>query len=89
MKRKTRNILVIILSIIAMLALAMVDLTSHGKLTAGFLGMAVLLLGATIYPSVYDLVRKKKKDKQMGGKNDSTNGGAVHECMALSENFSL
>lgn len=68
MKRKTRNILVIILSIIAMLALAMVDLTSHGKLTAGFLGMAVLLLGATIYPSVYDLVRKKKKDKQMGGK---------------------
>lgn len=68
MKRKTRNILVIILSIIAMLALAMVDLTSHGKLTTGFLGMAVLLLGATIYPSVYDLVRKKKKDKQMGGK---------------------
>ncbi len=64
MKMKTRNILIIVLSITGMFALALVDITSNGKLTTGFLGMALLLLGATIYPSALDLVKGRRKKQQ-------------------------
>ncbi len=67
MKARTRNIWIIVLCLIAMVALGMYDITSYGRLTTGFLGMAVLLSGASIYPSIVELVKDRKKDKRNTG----------------------
>ena len=61
MKKKTRSTLIIAISVIAVIALAIVDITSNGKLTTGFLGMIVLLLGSLIIPTIVELVSTNKK----------------------------
>lgn len=63
MSNRTRRILlivVIVLNVIALVALAIADITSKGTLTTGFLGMALLLLGAILIPSVMDLIKGRK-----------------------------
>ncbi|MFZ5986522.1 MAG: hypothetical protein ACOYWZ_05260 [Bacillota bacterium] len=62
MKRKTRNLLIIIVTIIVMAALAIADISNNGALTTGFLGMVVLLLGTVIIPTSIELIRGKFED---------------------------
>ena len=61
MKKSTRHILIILLSIIAIIVLALEDITSYGKLTTGFLGMTVMLLGSILIPTIVDIHKEKKK----------------------------
>lgn len=63
MRKKTRSILIIIISAITIAALTIIDITSNGKLTTGFLGMLILLLGSLIIPTIIELVKENKKHK--------------------------
>ena len=63
MKKKTRSILIIIISVITIVALTIIDITSNGKLTTGFLGMLILLLGSLIIPAIIDLTKENKKHR--------------------------
>ncbi len=60
MKKRTRNILLIAIGIIAVTALALADIISRGKLTSGFLGMLVLILGALIIPAAIELKKESE-----------------------------
>lgn len=61
MKKKTRNIIGIIVSVIAIIALAFLHIDDNGKITTDFFGWVVLLAGALIIPTVFELMREKKK----------------------------
>jgi len=60
-KNRNRNILLIIICVIATIFLAIADISSYGKITNGFLGMTVMLLGSIIIPSIVELVKQNKK----------------------------
>lgn len=60
-KNRTRNILLIIICVIATVLFALADISSYGKITNGFLGMTVLLMGSIIIPSVVERIKQKKK----------------------------
>lgn len=60
MKKRIRNISILLLSIIATVALALVDITSKGTITTGFLGMAVLVLGSLIIPTAIGLIKENR-----------------------------
>ena len=60
MKSRTRSIIILSLSIIALITLALMDLFESGKLTVRFLGMAVLIAGGLIYPEGRQLLKEIK-----------------------------
>lgn len=60
MKNRTRNILMIIICVIAAICLAIVDISTYGVITKGFLGMTILLLGSIIIPSIMELIKERK-----------------------------
>ncbi len=61
MKKRTRNILLIIIALIGISALAAADILSNSTLTTGFLGMVVLISGTLIIPTSIDLIKQKEK----------------------------
>lgn len=60
MKSRKRSIIILSLSIIALIALALLDLFENGKLTVRFLGMAVLIAGGLFYPEGRQLLKEMK-----------------------------
>ena len=61
MKKRTRDLLIITISIVAIIALALADITSYGRITTGFLGMALLLLGSSVIPTILEIRKENKK----------------------------
>ena len=61
MKKRTSDLLIITISIIAIIVLALYDITSYGRITTGFLGMALLLLGSSVIPTILEIRKENKK----------------------------
>lgn len=62
MNNRTKNLIIVIVSVIAIIALAMMDFIEHRMLTTGFLGMVVLISGSIIIPSVVEFIKNRKKN---------------------------
>jgi uncharacterized protein YhfF len=58
---RTRNLLIVILSSVATILLALVDIIENGSLTTGFLGMFILIVTALIIPTIRELMKENKK----------------------------
>ncbi|HOE08326.1 MAG TPA: hypothetical protein PLU33_11175 [Treponemataceae bacterium] len=51
--KNTKRLIIIALTVIAIIALGIIDLIDSGKLTTGFIGLCLLLCGSILIPELF------------------------------------